>query len=302
MRISVQAIIGKHLLQVVWNYCFGLKTSPEQMRKRFEFFASVSREKLIKKFPDLKFADLDFQNFKVECVDAKRNPNKAIIYLHGGGYFAGSPAAYRWWTARLSFLCHAKVYAVDYRLCPENPYPAALDDAEATYRKVLEMHGSQNIVIVGDSAGGGLALCLLQQLRIKKLPMPACAVAVSPYADMSGSLPSYQFNSKKDVWLTKAHVAKWGPWYAGNGDLKNPLMSPVFGDFTGCCPMMILVGDQEVLMDDGLTCAQRAKNHGVKVDVVIGEGMQHVWPIAIPFAPEAKKAIKQIANYINTFG
>jgi acetyl esterase/lipase len=288
--------IGNWMLRLVYNIGWRPGFSPRWLRGYFRLLARVPRKRMQRKFPNLHYADVGHLGIPVERVDAHAEAKRIILYLHGGGYFMGSPAEYRPFTAKLAYLAEASVFVPDYRLAPEHPFPAALDDAEKCYRDLLRTYPAQKIVVAGDSAGGGLTLALLLRLLQGQVPLPACAVSLSPWADLTGSFPSVKTNRGRDVWLTERHIHAWSGWYAE--DKRNPLVSPVFGDFAGACPLLVAVGDQEVLRDEALAVAQRAKAGGVRVTELLGRGLHHDWMIAIPYAPESKIALRQIVEFL----
>jgi acetyl esterase/lipase len=221
----------------------------------------------------------------------------AMLYLHGGGYFACSPKTHRAITgayARQGF----SVFAADYRLAPENPFPAAVDDALAAYRGMLEAGcDAKTMVIAGDSAGGGLALATLLAAKGAGLPMPACALLFSPWTDLAGSGESIIANRDRDPMLVGHRLREGGEIYLNGADPQNPLASPLYGDFAGLPPMLIQVGDGEILLDDSTRLAERARAAGVQVDLKVWAKMPHVWQISQNFLPEARDALNQAASF-----
>lgn len=220
-----------------------------------------------------------------------------MLYLHGGGYFACSPKTHRPITgayARRGF----RVFAADYRLAPEHPFPAALDDALAAYRGMLEAgNDARKLVIAGDSAGGGLALATLLAAKTAGLPMPACALLFSPWTDLAGSGDSLVANRDRDPMLVSNRLREGGDIYLNGADPLNPLASPLYGDLTGLPPTLIQVGDGEILLDDSTRLAARASAAGVKIDLKIWSNMPHVWQISQSFLPEARDALNQAAAF-----
>jgi acetyl esterase/lipase len=228
----------------------------------------------------------------------KAGPETArMLYLHGGGYFACSPSTHRAITgayARQGFA----VFAPDYRLAPEHPFPAAVDDALAAYRGMLETgHAPRSIVIAGDSAGGGLALATLLAAKDAGLPMPACALLFSPWTDLAGTGASVQSNRERDPMLVAERLREGGDIYLNGADPANPLASPLYGDLAGLPPLLIQVGDGEILLDDSTRLAQRARAAGVHVDLKIWNQMPHVWQISQNFLPEARDALHDAAAF-----
>jgi acetyl esterase/lipase len=221
----------------------------------------------------------------------------AMLYLHGGGYFACSPKTHRAITgayARQGF----GVFAPAYRLAPEFPFPAALDDALAAYRGMLEAgQAARRCVIAGDSAGGGLALATLLAARQEGLPMPACALLFSPWTDLAGTGDSLAANRDRDPMLVAGRLREGGEIYLNGADPLNPLASPLYGELAGLPPMLIQVGDGEILLDDSTRLADRARAAGVNIDLKVWANMPHVWQISQNFLPEARAALNQAAAF-----
>ena len=212
---------------------FRPRTPPEALRARFERFARVSRKAMKKKHPRLVFEDHPLGSLHLESVRATDSPSSIVIHLHGGAFVFGSPASYRHRAMRLSFRFDAEVFVPDYRLAPEHPFPAAFEDALAAYQHVRALRPGAPIFITGDSAGGGLALSLLVRLRELGARMPAGAILLSPWTDLSASGESVAQNREKDLWLTHAHLLRWGSYYAGSTDPRSPLLSPLLRGSVG---------------------------------------------------------------------
>jgi monoterpene epsilon-lactone hydrolase len=225
--------------------------------------------------------------------------DRVILYLHGGGYVMGSINTHRAMIARISRAAQAKALALGYRLAPEHPHPAAVEDATAAYRWLLaEGYKPNKIVIAGDSAGGGLTLATLLALRDAGIPLPAAAVPISAWSDMEGTGASVQTRASRDPMVTNATLLDMSKAYIGNGDPKNPLASPLHGDYHGLPPMLIQVGDAEILLDDSIRVTEKAKAAGVKVDLEVWPEMVHVWHVYAKILPEAQQAIDRIGQYV----
>jgi acetyl esterase/lipase len=220
-----------------------------------------------------------------------------MLYLHGGGYFACSPQTHRPITGAYA-RAGIKVFAADYRLAPEHPFPAALDDALAAYRGMINSGiPPAKLAIAGDSAGGGLALATLLAVKQAGLPMPACGILFSPWTDLAGTGESLVTNRDRDPMLVSERLREGGDIYLNGADPKNPLASPLYGDLTGLPPMLIQVGDGEILRDDSTRLATRAKAAGVTVKLEIWQNMPHCWQISQGFMPEARQALSQAAGF-----
>ena len=225
--------------------------------------------------------------------------DRVILYLHGGGYVMGSINTHRAMIARLSRAAQAKALALDYRLAPEHPFPAAVEDATAAYRWLLAQgYKPGKIVISGDSAGGGLTLATLLALRDAKTPLPAAAAPISAWSDMEGTGASVKTRAAIDPMVTNNTLLEMAKAYVGKGDPKNPIASPLHGDYRGLPPMLMQVGDAEILLDDSTRVAEKAKAAGVKVDLEVWPEMVHVWHIFAKLLPEAQQAIDRIGRYV----
>lgn len=225
--------------------------------------------------------------------------DRVILYVHGGGYVMGSIATHREMVARLSKASGARGLALDYRLAPEYPFPAAVDDATAAYRWLLSQNiKPAHIVVAGDSAGGGLALATLIALRDAKVPLPAAGVCISPWADMEGTGASMTTRAKVDPVVQKQGLLGMAQLYLGGKDPKSPLAAPLHANFAGLPPLLIQVGDAETLLDDSNRVAEKAKKAGVKVDLEVWPEMPHVWHLFAPFLPEGQQAIDKVGKYV----
>jgi acetyl esterase/lipase len=278
---------------------YGASTPPVKMRRRFERLAAVTRESLKAKYPNVVFSDHQAGKLWIESVCAVPSPRRVVLYLHGGGYLFGSPAGYRDRARRLSYRCKAEVFVPDYRLAPEHPYPAALEDALAAWTHVAALRPDASIVVAGDSAGGGLALSFLAALRDRREALPAGAFVFSPWTDLAGTGASVTRNEGKDVWLSRRHIEQWGRHYAGKSDVADPGISPIYASLASLPPLLMIVGDQEVLFDDTLRVEARARDAGVNVEVLVGRGMQHDFPLALPWLEESREAWEAVVAFLD---
>jgi monoterpene epsilon-lactone hydrolase len=283
---------------LVTSALFGATTSPLTMRARFERLGRVSREKLQRKFPGLAFQDHAIDGLAIESVCAVEAPTRVILYLHGGAFFMGSPASYRSRALRLSYRCQAEVFVPAYRLAPEQPYPAALDDALAAWKLVKAQRRDSPVFVAGDSAGGGLSLSLLVRLRDLGLTMPNGAVLLSPWTDLTVSGASVDSNHGKDLWFTRRHLETWARYYVGRADGRSPYVSPVYADLSGLPALLLLAGGNELLLDDALRVREAARRTGTSATVLIGEGMQHDWPLTLPWLEESRLAWSAMRSFV----
>ncbi|MGH8012329.1 MAG: alpha/beta hydrolase [Candidatus Binataceae bacterium] len=225
--------------------------------------------------------------------------DRVILYLHGGGYVMGSVNTHRAMIARIARAANARGLALAYRLAPEHPFPAALDDSVASYKWLLAQgYKPGKIVVAGDSAGGGLALAALLAIRDGGGPQPAAGILISPWNDLEGSGDSVKTRAERDPSVDKPGLSRMAKMYAGTADLKNPLLSPLHADFRGLPPLLIQVGDAEVLLDDSTRVAERAKAAGVKVDLEVWDDMVHVWHVFAKILPEGQQAIDKAGSYV----
>jgi epsilon-lactone hydrolase len=228
---------------------------------------------------------------------ANAREDLVILYLHGGGYLIGSLASHRHITAAISQAAGASVLALNYRLAPEHPFPAAIDDAVAAYEWLLQQGvNPRQLVIAGDSAGGGLTVATLLTLRDKGIALPAAGVCISPWTDLTNSSESYA--RVADPMLTKAELDMFAQGYLQGQDAKNPLASPVFADLQGLPPLLIQVGTQEHLYDDSLLLDANAKAAGVDTTLEVWDEMIHVWHYFHPMLKEGRDAINRIGEFV----
>ncbi len=231
----------------------------------------------------------------------KARANAVILYLHGGGYVIGSPASHRHMIAALSQASGAAALALDYRLAPEAPFPAAVDDAVSAYEWLRQQGvAPARIVIAGDSAGGGLTVATLVALRERGLPLPAAGVCLSPWVDLTCTAQSITAKAAVDPIVTYALITFMAQAYLNGQDAKTPLASPLFADPRGLPPLLIQVGTDELLLDDARNLAARAKEAGVEATLEVWEEMVHVWHYFFPILREAREAITRIGEFIQT--
>ena len=226
--------------------------------------------------------------------------NKLILYVHGGGYVSGSCSDHRGFVSRLAKNTGFTNFVYEYRLAPEYPFPAALNDSVSIYKAILSNgYIPKNLLIAGESAGGGLALALLLALKEKNIPMPAAAVAISPWTDLSCSGESYKTKNKVSV----APLNSWKVFskhYVGENSPKNPLISPLFGNLEGLPPIFINSGTSDELFDDGKEFVAKASEAGVNATFRSGEGQVHCYPLLPPLFKEASEAMNEIGQFIKT--
>jgi acetyl esterase/lipase len=222
-----------------------------------------------------------------------------VLYLFGGGYVLGSPASRRKTTGHLANAAGMRVLVPNYRLAPEHPFPAAVDDAVAAYELLLARGiAPQRAIVAGDSAGGGLALALLLALRARGVPLPAGAVAMSPWADLACTGSTMTSRAADDIMCTRDGLTGMAAQYLAGHDPRDPLASPVYGDLGDLPPLLLLAGGCETLLDDSVRVSTEAGTHGTDAQLCIGAGMQHVWPTWVGAMPEADEAMRTIGDWI----
>lgn len=220
-----------------------------------------------------------------------------ILYLHGGGYVSCTPQTHRPITTSLARLARCRVFSLDYRLAPEHPFPAAVDDAAAAFRwLVANGVSADNIAVAGDSAGGGLALALMLRLRSGGHALPACGVCLSPWVDLTGA--DVYRNGGSGVMFQAAKVATFAAFYLNGAAAENPEASPLFADLSGLPPLLIQVSSSELLLDDAVRLHRKAKRCGVASRLRVYPDLPHVWQILTPLLSEAKTALLEISAFV----
>lgn len=246
----------------------------------------------------------------VEAVDANGVPcewittpgvdtGRTVVYVHGGGYVIGSLASHRSMLTHLSAAANARVLAVEYRLSPEHPHPAALDDAVTAYNWAIQNGATpERTVIGGDSAGGGLTIATLVALREGGYPLPAAGVCLSPWLDMEASSESMKDRAELDPMVKESDLLKWAGHYLNGLSPTTPLANPLHAELKGLPPLLIHVGSHEVLLDDSKRLAQLARDAGVDVTLEVADEMIHVWHFFAGAVPEADASIAEVGLFI----
>jgi acetyl esterase/lipase len=226
-------------------------------------------------------------------------PGFHVLHLHGGAYVYGTPQLYRDFLWRLATATKATVLCTDYRLAPEHPFPAAVDDAVTAYRWLLDQGADpRRIAVSGDSAGGGLLFGMLMKLRDDSIPMPAAAVGLSPWTDLALGGESFLLNAKAEPMLSTDQARAFARHYLGSADPRHPYASPIHGDGRGLPPSLIQVGSDEILRDDAERMAQTLRDGGGTVELEVWHRMPHVWHLFARIVPEGKWAIARIGEFV----
>ncbi|MFN0120337.1 MAG: alpha/beta hydrolase [Blastocatellia bacterium] len=223
---------------------------------------------------------------------------RTILYLHGGGYIFGSPEIYRPLMATLARMLRARVFALQYRLAPEHRFPAAIHDARQCWRMLLEQGiNTDQTLLMGDSAGGGLAAALLTCIRDEALAAPRAAVLFSPWTDLAGTGASLRANSDSDAMFYEAGIHNAAGIYLGTASRTDPLASPLYADLGGLPPMLIYASDSETLLDDSIRLAEKVRQAGGGAQLRVAHRQPHVWPIMVGLMPEARAALDQVRDF-----
>ena len=231
-------------------------------------------------------------------VRASEHSENITVYLHGGGFVAGSPASHFALGKLLSRASMSRVLMVDYRLAPDHIYPAQLDDALAVYRALLDRVAPNRIALAGDSAGGNLALALLLRLRALKLPLPVAFAGYSPWTDLTHSGASITQNAEHDNTIPVTMLGPLAAFYCGDNDPREPLISPLFADHSGLPPMQLHVAQEEVLLDDTLRLAERVRAVGGELEYRVWKNMPHAFPVFAEIIPEGRAALRQSGAFL----
>jgi acetyl esterase/lipase len=247
---------------------------------------------------DVQITQVALAGVPAERVEGKSTSAGVLVYLHGGGYFACSARTHRPYTT--AFAQHGfLVFAPDYRLAPENRFPAAVEDAVAAWRAVrADVVEESPMVIAGDSAGGGLALATMLRLRELGDPMPAAAALFSPFTDLAGAGESRRTNSRRCAMFRGDVFQRALDYYGGTLDPHDPLISPLYAELRGLPPLLIHVGEDETLRDDSTALAEKARAAGVAVQLKLWPAVPHVWQLFHPFVPEGRRSLAEAAGFL----
>jgi monoterpene epsilon-lactone hydrolase len=240
----------------------------------------------------------DVAGIPAEWISTPGAGPNTVFYVHGGGFTMGGLSDAREFVTRISRAAGAKVLHPDYRLAPEHPFPAALNDLRTAYQWLAETQASQQIVVMGDSAGGGLALSLVMSLRDEGADLPVGLVMMSPWVDLAMQGMSYTERADRDP-LETAGLLQWcAKAYAGEASLLDPRVSPLYGDFAGLPSMMVLVGSEEMMFDDSIEIAGKARAQGVDTILDVAEGMPHVYPRFASILKEGQRAVDRMGAFV----
>jgi monoterpene epsilon-lactone hydrolase len=267
--------------------------SIEEQRRQLDYLGSFSPVE-----SDVTVEKTRIAGVRGEWISAPNaRKDRVLFYLHGGAYCLGSCDSHRGLASRLARACESRALVIEYRLAPEHPFPAALEDSTAVYRELIRSGvRPENMVIGGDSAGGGLTMATLLALRDEGDPLPAAAVLISPWTDLEGTGESMKARADVDPWLDPEKSQQVAKLYLRDLDPRHPLVSPIYADLRGLPPMLVHVGNDECLLDDSVRLVERAKGAGVETEFKIWDEMWHVFH-GFPI-PEARQAIEEIGAFV----
>ncbi len=266
-----------------------------KVRKRLDFFGRLF----------LKARRVDVEETTIAGLHAEwhrpgnARSGKVMLYIHGGAFVLGSCKSHRRLVTHLARAGGIEAVVPEYRLAPENPFPAGLDDVVEAYRALLEKgYDAKDIVVAGDSAGGGLSVSMMLALKDAGDPLPGAAVLLSPFLDLTASGESMKTRVDKDPWFDPAEIGAVVRYYCSGEDLENPLLSPVFADVAGLPPTLIHVGDDEILLSDSTQLADKLRAARIPVQLEVFSQMWHVFHLFVGKMPEARAAIDKIGTYV----
>lgn len=295
-RPSIMLWVMKFIFMLI-RFFVGSKSNYDIVKERMRFDKMAQRIPKLKGFEINKFMIGEMRAEWIKPKNAKRD--KVLYYLHGGAYAVCSMETHRRMVGKIAEAAGIIALGIEYRMIPEAAFPAATKDALMGYKYLLSQgYKGSDIVVAGDSAGGGLSAALVQILRKEGLPQPALSVLLSPWADLAGTGES---NTKFDVRtsiINQHGLLHFGAMYAANTDINNPLVSPIYGDFTNTTPMYIVVSRHELIYNDSTRLATQVDSYGVPVTLETYPKVMHVWQVFDYLLPEARQSIKQLGNVI----
>jgi acetyl esterase/lipase len=302
--MSKQLVMVNGALRALVKPVIGyMSFNPGKVKVRRPLLCSVA--KFIPVPGQTQLTPIDFGPFKGEWIDTLRTneeqKQRVILYLHGGGYLAGSHVTHRNITSRLARWGRCRVLAINYRKSPEYPFPYPIDDAVRAYEWLLEQgYSTDQIAVAGDSAGGNLTLSLLLALRDRHWPTPAAGVCLSPWTDLTCSGESMRFNRTRDPMIPAWRIPTAAKLYANGMPLDEPRISPLFANLAGLPPLLIHVGDNEVLLSDSTRFAAKARDEGVAVDLKVWPNAPHVFQIFAGIVPQSNHSLREISHFVRS--
>ena len=296
--MSLRAELVRLGLRVVVKRMSGPRSTVEGLRRRLALLGL-----LVPRPPrGTRVKRLHLDSVKAVSIATRQSlGDRHVLYLHGGGHVAGKPALYRDFTWRIAAAARARVIILDHRLAPEHPYPASLDDAVNAYRALIaDGADPQHMAVMGESSGGGLMLAMLLKLRDEGTPLPAAAVALSPWTDLALTGHSMKLNARADPMIRSEEAPRLASQYLAGVDPRTPYASPLYGDPAGLPPTLIQVGSDEVLLDDSVRMAERMRAAGCEIELEIWPRMPHAWQVWARIMPEAREALARIGAFVQS--
>jgi len=287
---SIRSLTGRYLKSIDARHA-----DVNEMRKRWHRFAGMLRS-----VRGVERTEANINGLHAEWLaPGDAADGKLLLYLHGGAYIMGGCRTHRQLVGHIAKIAGVKALLPEYRLAPEHRFPAAIDDATAIYRSLLEQgYAAENIVVAGDSAGGGLTMATLLSLRHSGDPLPAGACLLSPWLDLSGSGESMTTHAQKDPWFRPADLPDVTRHYCDESQLTDPLVSPVYANLAGMPPLYIQVGADEILLSDSTRITEKIIAAGGSADLEIWPEMWHVFQMFLRFMPEGRQAVQKIGAYV----
>jgi monoterpene epsilon-lactone hydrolase len=294
---SIESSVLKYWLRRQ-NYFGNGEYNPTRLRKHLE-----DATQALETHPQVKVKPVRAGKIRAEWLIPPQAPaDSALLYIHGGGWFMGSARAYRSLVSYLAYSSGVRALSINYRLAPEHPFPAGLQDCLAVYDWLLEQgYAAGRLAVVGDSSGANLALATLLALKHAGRPLPACCVAISPATDLALTGNSIRAYANRDPILSSIRSRRLIDEYLAGHDPLDPLVSPLYGDLQGLPPLLIHVSDREQLLDDAIRLDEYARSAGVDVQLVVWSQMFHVFQMFVDVLPEARRAVRQIGEFIKSW-
>ncbi len=290
-------------MEVQDDYILDMENIKEYRNEMEKMFLKMKPIKGIT-LEELQIGNISAEKYSINSEDSK---SRVMLYLHGGGYFSGSYKTHRRFVSILCKKLDLNAYSINYRLAPEDPYPAGLDDAFFAYKWLVEEKSipAENVIIMGDSAGGGLTLALLQRIGVQNLPQPKAAICLSPWTDLTLTSETFKTKVDEDVFFNVKNMEISAKAYLQTNSPENPEISPIFADFNEFPPIFLQVGTREMLLDDSLIIAEKMKKQGVSVTIDVWEGMFHAFlvfisiPILGKLISENRQALKNVKKFVD---
>ncbi len=292
-------IVNSVIRRAVKNKLASLKFEEKNLKRIRKKTEKLGKMSSLSRIIDITETDCDGVRTELFQKNKENPSDRVILYFHGGAYIAGSPQSHQDMTARLVLKTDIDILSVDYRLAPEHTYPSQLNEAITAYRWLLARgYQAEKTAIGGDSAGGNLALATFHNIKKNKLPFPGAGFFLSPVTDLLATGESIKTNLRKDPMIPGNRISDLAEAYAPGEDYTDPLLSPLYGDFSDFPPMYFTAGSTEVLRDDTLRVVEKLKKEGVDVTCVIRKNMPHVYPSLAAILPEGRKALREISEFL----